>query len=235
MATQKPKVEKDPEVVIEQAIGRSEQFLERHGKKMLIILVVVIAAVGGYFAYTNLYVASRAEKASAAMYNAQMSFEVDSFAMALNGVQGPNGFMGFEQISDEFSGTAQANLAYHYAGICHMRMGDFAKALAAFEQFETLKGGVNEVIAAQNTGLMGDCYLETGDVARGVELYAKAASESQTVAVAPTYLQKAAIANCSLGAYAKALEQFTQIRDQYPTSINARDIDKYIAFAQQNL
>lgn len=235
MATQHNKVEKDPEVVIEQAFGRSEQFLERHGKKMLIALVVVIAVVGGYFAYTNIYLTSRSSEASADMYRAQMCFEIDSFAMAVNGIQGPEGFMGFEEVATQYSSLTQGKLARHYAGICYLQMGEFQKALTSFEQFEALGGGVGEVINAQNRGLMGDCYVEMGDVSRGAEFYAKAASESQTLAVAPMYLHKAAIANCSLGNYAVALEQFKAIESQYPESINARDIAKYIALVQQKL
>lgn len=235
MAAQNSNVEKDPEVSIEQALGRSEQFLERNGRKLLIALIAVIVVVGGYFAYQNIYVSSRSEKASEAMFRAQMSFEVDSFAMALKGLPGPQGFLGFEDISAEYGGTEQGNLAHHYAGICYLRMGDFQTALASFEKFSNISGVVGEVVAAQNIGLMGDCYSEMGDAARACEFYAKAAAASSSDAVGPIYLHKAAISNYMAGKFDIALEQFTQIKTQYPRSMNARDIDKYIALVQQKL
>lgn len=232
MSTQKPAEHKDPEVAIEQAIGKTEMFIEKQGKKLLIGLIVIVLVVGGYFAYTNLYLAPRSEKASAAMFQAQYEFERDSFATALNG----NGlFLGFDEIISEYSGTEQANLALHYAGICCLQTGDFKRAISYFEQFSEVKGAAGDVISAQNTGLIGDCYTEMGDVAKGIEYYTKAVSQSNNIATAPTFLQKAAIANLASGNAAKAVEQFKTIKSQYPSSILSRDIDKYIALAEQKL
>lgn len=230
MSTEKNTPNTDPEVAIEHALSNTELFFERHGKKLLIGLLVVVVAVSGYFAYTGLYAAPRQEKAAAAMFDAQMAFAQDSFAVALAG----NGVtMGFDEIIAEFSGTPQANLAQHYAGICCLHTGDFQRALGYFETFDNQKGAVGEVITAQNIGLMGDCYVELGQAEKGVEQYLKAAGVSNNPATAPLFLQKAALVNLSLGKAAAALEQFQQIKSDYPYSIVARDIDKYIAWAQQ--
>lgn len=230
MSTEKNTPHTDPEIAIEHALGNTELFLERHGKKLLIGLVVVVVAVSGYFAYNGLYTGPRKEKAAAAMFDAQMAFAQDSFATALAG----NGVtMGFDEIIAEFSGTPQANLAQHYAGICCLHTGDFQRAIGYFEAFGNQEGAVGEVITAQNIGLMGDCYVELGQTEKGVDQYLKAAKASKNVATAPLFLQKAALVNLSLGNAAAALEQLQQIKSDYPYSIVARDIDKYIAWAQQ--
>lgn len=232
MSTQKPNENKDPEVAIEQALGRTEFFIEKHGKKLLIFFVALVVVVGAYFAYTNLYVAPRAVKASAAMFDAQMLFERDSFAVAL---AGDGVSLGFEDIISEYSGTPQANLAAHYAGICCLKTAQFDRAISFFSQFDPTKNNVGEILAAQNTGLMGDCYVEMGQADKGVELYVKAAKSSANAATAPVFLQKAAMVNLANGKAAAAIEQLQTIKSEYPASIIARDVDKYIALAEQQL
>lgn len=230
MSTQKPNEHQDPEVSIEQAIGRTELFIEKHGKKLLIALIIIIAIVGGYFAYANLYAQPRSMKASAAMFDAQTAFQRDSFAVALAG----NGVaLGFEDIITEFSDTPQANLATHYAGICCLRTAQFEKAISFFEKFDNSKEDVGLLLSAQNTGLMGDCYVELGQKDKGIEMYLKAVSMADNVASAPVYLHKAAIINLASGKADQAKAQFQEIKSKYPTSIIARDIDKYIALAEQ--
>ena len=61
MATQN--TNQDPEAAIENAIGRTEAFLQKNGKLLLSLLAVIVVVVGGYFGYKYLYVAHRAEKA----------------------------------------------------------------------------------------------------------------------------------------------------------------------------
>lgn len=216
----------DPEMVIESAIGRSEQFIERNGKLLLIILLVVVLGVSGYFGYKHLYLAPRADKAVAAMFTAQHQFEQDSFAMALPG---------FVAVMDEFGGTPQANVAAHYAGLCCLYTGDYQKAVEYFGEFKAVDGAAGEVISAQNLGLTGDAYVQMKDMQNGVMMYEKAAAASANDDTTPVYLKKAGMVNESLGNNAKALEQYKQIRSNYPQSFVARDIDKFIARVEQGL
>ena len=233
MAVNKKQNQKeDPEAVIESALNRTEFFIERNGKKLLIALVIVVAIVGGYFGFEHLYKAPRSKKASAAMFQAQYQFEKDSFALALNGNAS---FAGFEEIAEQWGGTPEANLAAHYAGICHLYMGDYQTALDYFERFKSVSGTIGEIVTAQNYGLRGDAHIEMGNLEKGVAMYEKAASHSDNTDPAPTYLKKAAMVNEELGNNAKALDQYKSIRNNYPGSMIARDIDKYIAKVQQKL
>lgn len=222
----------DPEVVIETAIGKSEQFIEKYGKKMLVGLTVIVLGVGGYFGYTNLYIAPKMDKASAAMFEAQYQFEKDSFAVAL---KGNSSFSGFEQIATEYGSLPQGNIAKHYAGICCLYMNDFQKAITYFESFSVVDGAMGEIVSAQNYGLTGDAYVELGDMQNGLKCYEKAAIHSDNSDTAPVYLKKAALVNESLGNYAAAIEQYKKIKTTYPSSFIARDIDKYIALVEQKL
>lgn len=71
MVDNKKQVSEDPEVVIESAIGRTEDFIQKNGKTLLTILIVVVLLVGGFFGYKYLYSTPRQEKASAAIFSAQ--------------------------------------------------------------------------------------------------------------------------------------------------------------------
>lgn len=231
--TNKNRAAQDPEQVIEHGLGRFELFIERNGKALLIALGVIIVLVGGYFSYKYLYLAPRAEKASSAMFEAQNQFERDSFALALNGNAS---FDGFLAIADEYGNTPQGNLAKHYAGLCYLYMGEFQQAVDAFKSYSaTGDNAAGTLIAAQNLGLTGDAYVELGNFEEGVKYYERAAAYSDNVSTAPAYLKKAGLANEKLGNAKKALEQYQTIRNNYPRSIQARDIEKFIARAQQQL
>lgn len=231
--TNKNRRAQDPEQVIEQGLGRFELFIERNGKAMLIALGVIIVLVGGYFSYKYLYLAPRADKASAAMFEAQNQFERDSFALALNGNAS---FDGFLSIADQYGNTPQGNIAKHYAGLCYLYMGEYQQAIDAFKSYKAVKdNAAGTLIAAQNLGLTGDAYVELGQLDEGVKYYERAAAFSDNVGTAPVYLKKAGLANEKLGNLRKALDQYTTIRNDYPRSMQARDIEKFIARVQQQL
>lgn len=232
MVDNKAPQHQDPEVIIASSISKFELLIEKNGRNLLIALGAIIVIVGGYFAYKYMYAAPRAIKASNAMYQAQAQFEIDSFAVALNGNAS---FDGFLAISDEFSGTPQANIAKHYAGICYLYMGEFQKAIDAFSSFEAVSGAPGVIVTAQNFGMMGDAYVELGDMAKGVAMYEKAAAHTPNQDTTPAYLKKAALVNESLGNNAKALEQYQTIKSNYPRGMQARDVDKFIARVQQSI
>ena len=231
--TAKNRQTQDPEQVIEQGLGRFELFIERNGKTMLIILGIIIVLVGGYFSYKYLYIAPRMEKASAAMFEAQNQFERDSFALALNGNAS---FDGFLTIADQYGNTPQGNLANHYAGLCYLYLGQYQEAVDAFEAYDAVKdNAAGNLIGAQNIGLTGDAYVEMGKLNEGAKYYEKAAAFSDNISTTPLYLKKAGLVNEKLGNLAKALEQYETIRTNYPQSMQARDIEKFIARVQQQM
>lgn len=232
MANNKP-VAKDAEASIESALTNTELFFENNGKMLLVILIVVALAVGGYFGYRHFYSIPRAEEASNAMFDAQMQFERDSFAVALNGVNGV--FLGFDQIIGQYEGTPESNLANHYAGICVMKGGDFARAITYFEKYKKVSNPAGEILFAQNAGLIGDCHIEMGNTAKGIEFYQTAISASTSEATAPLFMHKAAIAMCAEGKFAEAVTMFRRLQGEFPRSSQARDADKYIAYAEQKI
>ncbi len=223
----------DTEQQIEEALGKTELFLQKNGKKLLIALVIIALGVGGFFGYGHFYSTPRSQEAANAMYQAQDLFERDSFAVALTGVDGV--LLGFDAIITDYSGTPEANVANHYAGICKMKMGEYQEAINYFEAYKQASGAAGEVVYAQNVGLIGDCYIELGDNAKGVDYYRQAIKASSGDATAPVYTHKAAIALYTQGDYQGALELFESLKTDYPRAMQTRDADKFITLVKQKI
>lgn len=229
MATQ---THTDPELVIEGALSKWEQWTEHNGKKLVIGLIAVAVVVGAFFGYTHFIKNPKINEASEAMFNAQMAFQVEDFEVAL---KGNDKVIGFEQIASDFSGTQQGNLAFHYAGMCNLYLGNYQEAINAFGKFDKASGTLGEIVYAQSIGMSGDAYVELGDLDNGLKFYTKAAQSNNNDFTTPKYLHKAAGICVKQAKFAEAVEMYKNIKENYPNSMLSRDIDKYIAYAEQKL
>lgn len=215
----------DKILAVEEALGKGEQFLEKNKNLLFYILLGIIVVVGGIFAYYKFILAPKEREAQSVMFYAEQYFEKDSLDLAING-DGTN--PGFLQIVDEYSSTKQGNLARYYLGVCYLKSGEFQKAIDNFEDFDS----DDHIIGPMAIGATGDAYMELGQTDKAIEYYLKAVEKNNNDFTAPLFLQKAGWAYESLGQYDKALEVYTKIQKEHFKSFEARDIDKYIAFAK---
>lgn len=212
-------------VEVEELVSRSELFIEKYSTKILVGIVAIIVIAGGIFAYRNLYLAPKQLEASAALFKGEQYFARDSFQLALNG----NGadFAGFEAIIDQYGGTKAGNLAKAYAGICYFNLGEYEKALELLKSFSAS----DQMISPAIVGKIGDCYVNMGNTQEGISYFEKAAQTADNNVISPVYLKKAGIAYESLQQYDKAVNAYKTIKEKYYGSMEASDIDKYIARA----
>ncbi len=212
-------------VEVEELVSRSELFIEKYSTKILVGIVAIIVIAGGIFAYRNLYLAPKQLEASAALFKGEQYFARDSFQLALNG----NGadFAGFEAIIDQYGGTKAGNLAKAYAGICYFNLGEYEKALELLKSFSAS----DQMISPAIVGKIGDCYVNMGNTQEGISYFEKAAQAADNNVISPVYLKKAGIAYESLQQYDKAVNAYKTIKEKYYGSMEASDIDKYIARA----
>jgi tetratricopeptide (TPR) repeat protein len=220
------KKENEKELEVDQILSRSEQFIEKNKNRLLYGLAAVAVVIGLYLAYHYLYAVPRTEKATLAIFKGEQYFERDSFALALNG----NGldYDGFDAIIDQYGSTKAGNLAKAYAGICYYKLGDPQTAIKRLKSFS----GNDTQIAPAMIGLIGDCYVSIGEVKEGIRYFEKAASKANSEVLSPIYLKKAGIAYESLNQYREAINAYTVIKEKYNRSMEAMDIDKYIARAE---
>lgn len=220
----------DPEEKIESAIDKTELFFQKNAKQLLTWLTVVVVLVGGYFAYEYLFARPRAVKVAEMMFVAEQLFVEENFDQALNG-DGVN--PGFAEVVERYGNTRQGRLAAQYAGICCIKNGDNDAALSYLEKFKPVKGAPGVIVNAQNYGLRGDIYVDRGDLNKAQDLYRKAVDAADNILTTPYYMRKLALVYAALNNVDKAVELCQRIKIEYPSSIEARDIDKLVGEISQ--
>lgn len=195
---------------------------EKNKKPLTTAITVIFVAAAAFIAYQKLYKGPGEEKAASSMAMPQLYFQVDSLNLALNG-DGKN--MGFEKIAKKYSGTAAGNIALYYEGICYLKMGDYKKAIKALGEFD----GKGTILAYQAWGSLGLAYMEAGEKEKAIDNFKKATANKEDALITPMYLYQLGLAYRMTGKTKEAIEVFRRIRDEYPRSINARDMDKELA------
>lgn len=206
---------------VENALSRTEQYIEENQKSLTIIVVAIAIIVGGYLGYKKLYLAPAENETQKQMFVAEQYFEKDSFNLAL---QGDGSNLGFLDIIDEYGITKSANLAHYYAGISYLHLGKFENAIEYLKKFD-----VNDkLVSSVALGAIGDAYVELGQLDEGTDFYLKAADNNENDFTSAIYLMKAGLVYEKQGNYNKALEVYQKIKRDFPQSDEARDIGKYI-------
>lgn len=195
---------------------------EANKKRINTISTVVVVAVVGIFAYFKFVREPRVEKAATTIAWAQRMIEVDSFNLALNGDAQHSGFL---KVQKKFSGTPTANLCNHYIGVCYLHLGDFDKAIKYLKDFDA-KGSL---VGYMSWGALGDAYMEKGNLKEGIEYYKKASGNKGDDAVTPIYLYRLAVAYEMNKENDKAKDAYLTIKNEYPRTQVAQDIDRHLA------
>jgi len=215
----------DKILAVESALGKGEQFLEKNKNLLFYILLGIIVVVGGIFAYNKFIKAPKEREAQSVMFFAEQYFEKDSLDLAING-DGTN--PGFLQIVDDYGSTKQGNLARYYLGISYLKKGEFETAIDYLKKFKS----DDHIVGPMALGAIGDAYIELGQTETAIEYYLKAVDKNNNDFTSPMFLLKTGWAYETLGQYDKAVEVYTKIQKEHFKSYEARDIEKYIAFAK---
>ena len=221
------KIKDQEEIVVAEAVSKTERFFEENGKKVVIALVAVLLIVAGGYAYKYLVVDKSEAKAAELIVEAQERFagETPDYDLALNG---DDAGVGFLTVADEYGSTRAGNLAKHYAGICYLRLGDLENAAKYLSMYKPVKELAGEVVNAQNFGLRGDIAVEQGDYTAAVALYKKAVAASKNSYTAPLYIYKQLLAYAALGNKAEAQKCLEALQADYHTSSEAREAEKVL-------
>ena len=195
---------------------------EENKKRINTIVTVLLVAIVGVFAYLKLVREPKETKAANAISYAQAYFAQDSVNQALNGDGQRQGFL---QIIKKYGGTKAGNLAQYYAGMCYLQMHDPKNAIKHLKEFDA-NGTKLEYVTY---GALGDAYMENNNAKEGIEYYNKAASNKEDNLLTPLYLYRAGLAYETSNQPEKAKENYKKIRDEYPQSMQARDMDKHLA------
>ena len=206
---------------IEQALTRSEQFIEDNQKLLTYILggilVLLLIIVGG----NRYYLKPLNEEAAADMSFAERFFEIDSFNLALNGY---GTYPGFLNVIDDYGITKSAKISRYYAGVCYHQLGDHETAIEYLNKFKT----DDLLVGAAKYSTLGDAYVELGELEKAVSSYRSGVDKFENNFSSPILLKKLGIVYEEMGNLEEALEAYQVIDTQYPETPEGREIKKYI-------
>ena len=205
---------------IEQTVSATEQFYNENKKAIWGIVAAVLVIGLGILAYNKFIYQPKCVEAMQQCYPAEMSFQNGEYDLALNG-DGNN--LGFADIIADY-GSKAGKAVYLYAGICELQLGNNEEALSYLKKYK----GKEPILAARAKACEGDAYVALGDYNAAVRAY-KAAVDCADNMFAAGYLVKEGSAYEALGQKAEALACYKAVENDYPQSIEAYDIAKYIA------
>ena len=204
---------------IAEAVSKSELFFQKYGKIVYGCVAAILLIALAILAYNRFILQPQKEKAQEALFKAEQKFQAGNYELAL---AGDDNLMGFEEIIDTY-GSKAGEAVYLYAGACALQMDEFDKAIKYFKKY----GGEDTILLSRAQAGIGDAYVGLEDYKNAIAAYEKAAATADNVFSAG-YLLKAGQVAEELGDKDKALACYKQIKDQYPQSVEASDIDKYI-------
>lgn len=225
MANKKTDQTEERIVKVEEALSRTEKFIEKNQTILLYIIGGIIALVLIYMGYKKFYEAPREKKAQEQMFMAEKYFEKDSLNKAING---DGNYPGFKTIIDEYSGTKSSNLAHYYLGVCYLKKGQFQSAVDELKKFSS----GDEIVGPMAKGAIGDAYVELKNYDNAVSSYIDASDLKKNNFTSPMFLMKAGMTYELMNKYDKAAEMYKKIKQDYPQSNEGREINKYIAYAE---
>lgn len=218
------------ETLDEQA-NKAEDWVVKNQKLIIGVVGAIALVTIGYFLYNKFIVEPKEDEAVNGMFQAQQYFKqavdgqasIDSlYNLSLKGGEGK---LGFEGIISEYSGTKSANLAQYYAGMAYFNLKDYKKAVEHLEKFSA----DDEMLKPIALGVIGDSFSELNKVDDALSYYLKAAESSENDFTTPRYLFKHGQLAMMNGKKEAALKSFKTIKEKYPTSNEAINIDGYIA------
>ena len=212
-------------VAVEEALSKSEQFIERNQNYLIGIVAVIVLLIAGYMGYTRFILEPREQEAREEMYMAEQHFERDSMRLALEG-DGTN--LGFLDIIADYRMTRSANLARYYAGIALLNLGEYEEAIDHLKKFRRR----DQLLGAMALGATGDAYLQLEDTRNALRYYERAAAHQPNPLTTPAFLMKAGMVYEMKGRHGDALEAYQKIKDEYPNTNEGRNIERFIARAR---
>jgi len=210
---------------VNEALTGAGKWIEDNANLISWIVCGIAVVVMAIIAINTYVIKPHAQEAANENAKAEAYFLAGDFDKALNGDDAE--CIGFEAIANEYGHYQQGKLAALYAGICYFEKGEYEEAAKFLKKFNA--DDLNIAPAARQ--LLGDAYVELGEYGKAASAF-EAAAKSDNELIAPMSLKKAGIVYLHEGQKAKALKAFKAIKENYPSSAEAQDIDKYIAIAE---
>lgn len=211
----KQEIKQEQVLNVEEAVSRSEAFINKNKKALVIGVVAVVVLVAAGLLASTYVIAPREKAAAEALFTGEQYFQNGNYETAI---------VEFEAVIADHKGTKAANLAKAYTGISNAKLGNYEEAIPMLKAFK----GNDAMIAPSVLAALGNCYAQVGHEAQAAATLMKAAQKADNNLLSPAYLIQAGQIYEKLGKKSDALKAYTLIKEKYYGSMQAMDIDKYI-------
>jgi tetratricopeptide (TPR) repeat protein len=213
---------------VAESIDKAEHYVRENKKSLSIIGIAILAVVAAYLGYNQFIVKPQEEQAREEMFVAEQYFGQDSIALAL---KGDGSYPGFEEIVENYGSAPSGNLAQYYMGMSQLKKGDFEAAIESLKSYDA----EDDITGALALGAIAGAYSELGNNDEALSYFKKAMDYDENNFTTPLFMMKAALVYELKNDPQSALDLYNQIKNDYPTSTEARDIEKYIGRAEAGL
>jgi tetratricopeptide (TPR) repeat protein len=213
---------------VAESIDKAESYIHDNKKSLGIIGGALVAVVLAYFGYTQFIVKPQEENAQQEMFMAEQYFGQDSAALAING---DGSYPGFQEIIENYSSAPSGNLANYYLGMSLLKKGDYEKAIEALKNYDA----EDDITGALALGGIASAHLELNQLDESLNFFKKAADWDDNNFTRPLFLMRQAFVYEKKNDYQSAIDIYNQIKNDFPFSSEARDIEKYIGRAEASL
>lgn len=220
---------------LDESASKTEAWVSKNQNYILGVIGVIAIGVLGYLAYDNFVQEPKEASAANELYYPQQYFDQalaneqskDSLlTLALNGAEGKYGFL---DIIEEYNGTKAANLANYSAGMAYLKLQNYEEAISHLEDFSS----DDKIYKSLALGGIGDAFSQLDQPEEALEYYERAITAAgDNKFSAPRYLYKAGIVALNLNDNATALKHFERIKEEFPNSQEAVNIEVLIGQAQ---
>ena len=199
------------------------QFFEKYQSKVLIYAGVIALVALAVFFYLN-QKSENDEKAGLELSRIMPLFSQSLYLEAVEGRQGTN-IIGLKRLVEEYSGTENGETAKIYLADCYSFLGKYDDA---YKYYEDYSGTIDYFKAASLAG-QASYFAMKGDFEKAADMYLSASKQSPVNSQNPDYMLNAGIYYLKIGEKDEAKLLFTQIKEDYTTSLAYREVDKYLA------
>lgn len=206
------------------ATDRVGRWFMSHIRLILIVLTIALLAAVAYILY-GMYRDKKSAEADKALAGATAYFEAGQYDLALNGDE--DGVAGLEAIAEDYDGYKQGEIATALAGLSYLEQGDAEQGAELLAKVDLADGLIDPALKLR----LADAYLSLNRVGEAIDAY-NHAIDAASEAISPIAAKKLGILYLSQGNKNAAREAFLVIKNGYPKSMEASDIDMYIGYAQ---
>ncbi|MBR7029197.1 MAG: tetratricopeptide repeat protein [Bacteroidaceae bacterium] len=219
---------------LNETLSRSEAFVTKYKKQLIIGCVALVVVVGGFLGFKYGYLQPQEEKAQTLFTQGLTYIAQQDYDKAL---KGEGKFPGYIKLANSYKLTDASNLANIEAGFCYYQKGDYKNAIKYYEAFSP-KG--DKTVSAGALAALANYYAASKQVDKAIETFRKAADKADNESMSPAFLLEAGKLLESQKKNDEALKVYTEIKEKYPNStLSARqpaqnglmmdaEIDRYI-------